>query len=255
MTSVQKNTASALNKSAVTNLIALIVILLGYLSPWFGAHIRSVGFFALSGAITNWLAIHMLFEKVRGLYGSGVVPNHFEDFKRGIRQLIMDQFFTKANMHKFLADTLEQSADEFDIEPALDAIEYDKAFQNLVSMIMQSSFGGMLGMFGGQGALEGFREPFEENIKAFIREQAEREEFRQALLGSGSGKNEEGIDTMVNAVKSKVELIVESRLDELTPQMVKQIVKEMIAKHLGWLVVWGGVFGGAIGLVMSLIPA
>ncbi|MCU7375947.1 hypothetical protein PEC18_35415 [Paucibacter sp. O1-1] len=35
----------------------------------------TIGLFALSGAITNWLAIHMLFEKVPGLYGSGVVPS------------------------------------------------------------------------------------------------------------------------------------------------------------------------------------
>ncbi len=69
----------------------------------------------------------MLFEKVPLLYGSGVVPNHFEDFKRGIRELIMDQFFTSENMEKFLADTLEEQKSEIDIEPALACIEYDKA--------------------------------------------------------------------------------------------------------------------------------
>ena len=42
------------------------------------------GLFALSGGLTNWLAIHMLFERIPFLYGSGVIPERFEDFKQGI---------------------------------------------------------------------------------------------------------------------------------------------------------------------------
>ena len=43
------------NKSFITNIIALILAGLG----WYFAerHIRNVGFYALSGALTNWLAI------------------------------------------------------------------------------------------------------------------------------------------------------------------------------------------------------
>ena len=41
----------------------------------------------------------MLFEKVPGLYGSGVVPSRFEEFKEGIRSLIMTQFFTEDGTH------------------------------------------------------------------------------------------------------------------------------------------------------------
>ena len=37
----------------------------------------------------------MLFEKVPGLYGSGVVPSRFEEFKEGIAHLMMKQFFTE----------------------------------------------------------------------------------------------------------------------------------------------------------------
>lgn len=238
-----------MNKSLATNLIACIVIIAGYLSPLFGEQIRSVGFFALSGAVTNWLAIHMLFEKVPLLYGSGVVPNHFEDFKKGIRQLIMDQFFTDENMRKFLSDTLGSPLANIDLGPAVESVRYDKAFDSLVSVIMESSFGGMLNMFGGTSVLQGFREPFEKKMRTFIYEQVESEEFQQAILASVGGQEE-----MILSIKQKVDMIVESRLDELTPQLVKQIVQDMIAQHLGWLVIWGGVFGGVIGLGMSLVP-
>jgi uncharacterized membrane protein YheB (UPF0754 family) len=240
---------SGMNKSFVTNLIAALVVVAGYVSPWFGEQIRTVGFFALSGAVTNWLAIHMLFEKVPLLYGSGVVPNHFEDFKRGIRKLIMQQFFTDENMQKFLSDTLKGSDVQINLDPALEAIDYDAAFSSLTSVILESSFGGMLNLFGGASVLEGFRAPFEQKIKQFVKQQAQQSEFKEALKSSMGDQGD-----LINSIKQKVELIVESRLEELTPQLVKQIIQDMIARHLGWLVIWGGVFGGLIGLVMSLLP-
>ena len=75
------DTEKSVNKSIITNGLALFLTLLG-----FGLNndmVKTVGLFALSGAITNWLAVHMLFEKVPGLYGSGVIPQHFEEFKNG----------------------------------------------------------------------------------------------------------------------------------------------------------------------------
>ena len=67
----------------------------------------SVGLFALSGAVTNWLAVHMLFEKVPGLYGSGVIPARFEEFKLAIRHLMMEQFFTEENIDSQLEQLMK----------------------------------------------------------------------------------------------------------------------------------------------------
>jgi len=50
------------NKSLVTNAIALALAVFAYIQSLDLLFTMSV--FALSGAITNWLAIHMLFEKV-----------------------------------------------------------------------------------------------------------------------------------------------------------------------------------------------
>ena len=72
-----------MNKSFITNFLALIAIIIGYAVA--NNIIFTVGLFALSGAITNWLAIHMLFERVPFLYGSGVIPARFEDFKKAIK--------------------------------------------------------------------------------------------------------------------------------------------------------------------------
>ncbi len=234
-----------MNKSLGTNIIALLVIITGYLSPWLSEQILSVGFFALSGAITNWLAIHMLFEKVPFLYGSGVVPLHFREFKEGIRHLIMTEFFTRENLEKFFSESSDAMIPDINIDKAIDGVDYNRIFDSLTAVILESKLGSMLGMFGGAGALESFREPFIANIKEFVKAETESPVFKAAIADSLETGN------LTEKVEAQVEGIVTQRLDELTPEMVKKIIQDMIKKHLGWLVIWGGVFGGVIGLAMS----
>ena len=60
-----------MNKSLLTNIIAAFFIAFGLASNVTYSHeIFIIGLFALSGAVTNALAVHMLFEKVPFLYGS-----------------------------------------------------------------------------------------------------------------------------------------------------------------------------------------
>mgnify|MGYP000642707302 CR=1 FL=1 len=86
------------SKSLTTNLVALALIGASYLSPKYSEIMYLTGLFALSGGITNWLAIHMLFEKVPFLYGSGVIPSRFEEFKLGIKKLMV--YATFSNLAK-----------------------------------------------------------------------------------------------------------------------------------------------------------
>ena len=95
------------NKSLTTNIVALAIIAVSYLLPKYNAIIYLIGLFALSGGITNWLAIHMLFEKVPFFYGSGVIPSRFEEFKLGIKQLVMTEFFTPQNINIFAEQKTE----------------------------------------------------------------------------------------------------------------------------------------------------
>ena len=67
-----------MNMSTATNAISLLITIIGYGLPVYDGIIFDTGIFALSGALTNWLAIYMLFEKVPYLYGSGVIPSRFE---------------------------------------------------------------------------------------------------------------------------------------------------------------------------------
>ncbi|MEZ9235486.1 MULTISPECIES: DUF445 domain-containing protein [Shewanella] len=233
-----------MNKSLVTNIIAALFVLVGYVAAL--PMVFTIGLFALSGAITNWLAVHMLFEKVPGLYGSGVIPSRFEEFKAGIKHLMMSQFFTQENIDRLLT---ENSASAIDLTPVIDKVDLEPSFDALVNTVENSSFGGMLSMFGGTEALIPLKEPFIEKMKASLTELTQSEEFNQILV------NELEQPNVMADLQAKVSNIVDQRLDELTPTMVKDIVQEMIRKHLGWLVVWGGVFGGVIGAIAAVLQA
>ncbi|WP_163938014.1 DUF445 domain-containing protein [Paraferrimonas sp. SM1919] len=229
-----------MNKNLITNLIAAALVVAGYLSQQ--NTLFSIGLFALSGAITNSLAIHMLFEKVPGLYGSGVIANRFEAFKAAIASMMMNQFFTPENINKVMGEQSHQ----LDLEPIIQDLDLSIAFRALVRTVEESSFGSMLAMFGGTEALAPMQQPFENKMKASIIQITQGEEFHQKLADSLSGGDN-------SALLNKIESIINARLDELTPQLVKEIVQDMIRQHLGWLVVWGGVFGGLIGFLATLV--
>ncbi|WP_434926225.1 DUF445 domain-containing protein [Shewanella sp. HL-SH2] len=231
-----------MNKSLFTNLIATLFVLVGYLMVQ--PIILTIGMFALSGAITNWLAVYMLFEKVPGLYGSGVVPNRFEEFKAGIKHLMMEQFFTQENIDRFLTVSDSKS---IDLTPVIEKVDLTPSFDALVSTVEKSSLGGMLAMFGGVEALMPLKEPFIDKMKQSLIELSQSDQFNQILV------NELEQPNVIADIQAKVANIVDQRLDELTPDLVKQIIQDMIKKHLGWLVVWGGVLGGVIGAIAALI--
>ncbi|WP_198305414.1 DUF445 domain-containing protein [Arcobacter vandammei] len=234
-----------MNKSDITNIITILIMAYGYSND--NNIIFMVGLFAFSGAITNTLAIHMLFEKVPFLYGSGVIESKFKEFKLSIKNLLMEQFFTKERLNNFFQDELNSAKTNINFEKILQNTDFSPAFESLKASVIESPFGAMLGMFGGASALEPLKEPFVSKLQNSIIEISKTETF-QATLNEAL-KNEE----FTNDIYNKLSLIVESRLEELTPKMVKDIVQNMIKEHMFWLVVWGAVFGGLIGLIGALV--
>ena len=234
-----------MNKSNITNIITVIAMLFGYFSG--NNLIYMVGLFAFSGAITNSLAIHMLFEKVPFLYGSGVIESKFSQFKISIHNLLMNQFFTREHLTRFFQEEVSSAKKTIDFEKILNKTDFSPAYESLKESVMQSSFGGMLGMFGGEAALEPLREPFTKKLQASIISISASDAFQEVV--NEALKSED----LSQDVYEKLSRIVNLRLEELTPKMVKEIVQEMIKEHLGWLVIWGGVFGGVIGLFSALI--
>jgi uncharacterized membrane protein YheB (UPF0754 family) len=233
-----------MNKSFITNAVAVSMIGGSYLLPESLAHFALYGgTFALSGAVTNQLAIHMLFEKVPFLYGSGVIPLRFESFKSAIKELMMREFFTHEQLENFFASEERK----INLAPVIEKTDFTPAFDALSKTVMESSLGGMLAMFGGAEALEPLREPFSNKMKGAIISITNSQAFNDTL------QTQLQDSSLSEDMLGSIESMIDKRLDVLTPEMVKEMVETLIKEHLGWLVVWGGVFGGVIGLISSFL--
>ena len=225
-----------MNKSLITNLVAISIIMIGFVFKDQHSFILMTGILAFSGSITNWIAIHMLFEKVPFLYGSGVILDRFEDIKIGIRNLIIEELFSPEQINKFLLESKDSLS-----ENLIHKIDFDRIFQGLVEAIEGSQLGGMLAMVGGRKALEPLKEPIIKKLKIIIED--------IVIENSNKDKNQNSTSNLI----SKIENVLDARLAELTPKDIKQIIQKMIRDHLGWLIVWGGFFGGLLGLILSPI--
>ncbi len=231
-----------ISKSTVVNIVSILLIASSFYVPAeYSKYLYYSGLFALSGAVTNWLAIYMIFNKIPFIYGSGVIELNFEKFKSSIKSMIMEQFFTKNRLEHFF----EQEEKKIDLSPIIEEADFNVAFDALKESVMESKFGQLINMFGGEDSLELLRVTFTKKLKSSIISIVSSETFQKQLNHyiKHSSLSEDLI--------TKVDNIVSNRLNELGPRSVKELVNKLIAEHLEWLVVWGGVFGGLIGLLSS----
>jgi uncharacterized membrane protein YheB (UPF0754 family) len=157
----------------------------------------------------------------------------------------MEQFFTLENIEHFIEKQEQEGSNVLNIKPLLNAVDYEKIYEGLVSSIMNSSFGSMLMMMGGEEALLPLKQSFIEKMQHTLQDMVESDRFKHALQQSLNAHK------IGEELTGKIEDVIDKRLSELTPQMVKEIVQAIIKEHLGWLVVWGGVFGGVLGALFG----
>lgn len=231
-----------ISKSTITDMISVTLIGIGSSAPEpYATPILATGLFAFSGAITNQLAIHMLFNRVPLLYGSGVIEKNFESFKDSIKNMIMTQFFTKEQLSSFF----KNEEQKINLSPLVESADFSPAFIALKQSVMESKLGDALSLFGGEKALDSMKEPFSRKLKSAVVGIVSSDTFKAQMNHhlENSSLNDD--------VLKSIEELITKRLEELTPKMINDLVHELIHTHLGWLVVWGGVIGGAIGLISA----
>ena len=169
-----------------------------------------------------------------------------EGNKKSIKNLMLEEFFTKENIEKFIAAEMT-SQPPLSLKPIIEKTNIEPAFNALVDVVMNSSFGGMLAMFGGEESLAQLKDPFQIKMKESLIKITETKEFKQSISDELSSPE------AFHDITDKIEGIIDARLDELTPSLIKNIIQKMIKKHLGWVVLWGGVFGGIIGFLSAFL--
>ncbi len=136
--------------------------------------------------------------------------------------MMMEQFFTADHIERFLSSN---SNGPIDLSPVIEKTDLSPAFDGLVKVIQESSFGGMLAMVGGTDALLPLREPFTQRMKISLLEVSKTDEFNVMLREGLTNANKD------DSIREKIASVIDQRLGELTPQLVKEIVQTMIKNH------------------------
>eukprot|EP00003_Mantamonas_plastica_P030021 TRINITY_DN726_c2_g1_i3.p1 TRINITY_DN726_c2_g1~~TRINITY_DN726_c2_g1_i3.p1 ORF type:complete len:357 (-),score=105.64 TRINITY_DN726_c2_g1_i3:74-1144(-) len=238
-----------MNKGFISNSITFLIMIIGLIikatAPGVAAdYILAAGLFGFSGGITNWLAVKMLFDKVPGLAGSGVIPTRFKEIRETVKNTMMKTFFDVTFLEKYIKQKTGQLTANLNIEEKigkmLESEAVDKIIETKLQELSERPEGMMFAMMGvNPTSLKPLIKPF--------------------VLGMGSDIAPLMLDMFnptkmmnIDKVRAEIDNLMTTKLEELTPEIVKKLMEEVIRKHLGWLIVWGNVFGGLIGVVSKL---
>jgi uncharacterized membrane protein YheB (UPF0754 family) len=266
---VNRSARRFIDKGTFSNILSGAVFGVGLLLP--AGTLRdftlSIGLFAFSGGITNALAVKMLFDRIPGLVGSGVIPARFREIREKIKSLILEHFFNESYLRDFLAQEkgnfdwrsfvktggagrgpmarlVDRHWERFTGPETLDPI-----IEREIERLMDSRIGGLLAMVGAQNvkpAVSQFVGSFVGSLKGKVIELADK---------AGPEDLEVEIDEarVVAELRRKVKVLLDRKIAQLEPATVKRMMEDVIRDHLGWLVVWGNVFGAVLGIVGFVI--
>ena len=151
------------NKGDVSNLVAFITMVVGIFAHSsfpkyvFLKYLLSFGLFSFAGGrivqvaeqqagnsiavsnavntsiqlagITNWLAVKMLFDRIPGLYGSGVIPRQFVSIREVVKNTIMKTFFDSEYLEGYINERAKGLLATLDlgsrIKSGMDKPEFD----------------------------------------------------------------------------------------------------------------------------------
>lgn len=202
----------------------------------------SAGLFGLSGSLTNSLAIHMLFEKIPLVYGSGIIALNFCEIKDDLEALMIREFFNSKQIERFIS--LE--AVELDVSQLTKWFDFEQFFTKFRGGLEESFKGNPLAMMA-MPLLEANRQKIIAAIRGAVASELGNPELKEQIKNLLGHQLED-----TQSFEQRIRFLIRSRLNELSPQMVKEIILHMMESRLIWLVIWGAVIGALMGLAAAL---
>eukprot|EP00746_Dinoflagellata_sp_MGD_P009266 gnl/MRDRNA2_/MRDRNA2_118757_c0_seq1.p1 gnl/MRDRNA2_/MRDRNA2_118757_c0~~gnl/MRDRNA2_/MRDRNA2_118757_c0_seq1.p1 ORF type:complete len:391 (-),score=80.77 gnl/MRDRNA2_/MRDRNA2_118757_c0_seq1:86-1258(-) len=213
--------------------------------------VLAIGVFGFAGGITNWLAVKMLFDKIPGLYGSGVIPMQYKNIRKTVKTEIMHTFFDEDYLKGYIGQRAPELLRRLNIHERLmkviNAPDFDEKMAAKLEEISATPQGMILAMVkpfmsGGLAGLVPMVKPPLVSIASEI--------AKELTTMEEQGNSEEIVELIpVDVVRSEIDALMTERLATLTPEVVKELLENVIRDHLGWLVVWGNIFGSIIGVI------
>lgn len=206
-----------------------------------GRYLLSIGLFSLSGGLTNWIAIQMLFYKIPLVYGSGVLIRRYKAVRISMKDMILGTFFQPGFLSRYIPEKVCEAAAAGKIEEKINIfLETDMGqtiIDEKIEKIAQSTEGQLIQSAGiDVRKLKSLMKPI---LISYLSDLGPSI-VNNLLDPTGHKLNLEKLRDELNRYMSE-------RMVEVTPRMIQDIMYRVVLQYLGWVVLWGCVFGGVLG--------
>jgi len=195
------------------------------------------------------MCLPVLFKKIPGVYGSGVIPVQYVSIRETIKDVIMGTFFDPEFLEQYIGEKLKSVSKDIDtdakVKEMTEGEEFDKTLDAKLATLGDRPELAPLAAFGGPAALKPMIKPFVSGLGLEL----------APLLKEKLTDPKVVVD--IDLVRDEIEKYMDVRMKTLTAKKVTRLMEFVIMEHLGWLVVWGNVFGAIIGVLSeaaSLTP-
>lgn len=278
------------HKGTISLTFAAIVFSVSFIVPegprfW----VRAFGEASLVGALVDYMAIKMLFEKYAMLPGSGVIPRNRERIIDGLAHSVENEWLTPESLKQHfanldLAGLVRAGIDKIKDDDEILTMLLHQVSANGLSWVDNHQFldflakkirtkVGRLGHFAHNVGVVDFDEiavDVAENIAHEIKRLPENEELHQLIrdelgkIGNQTGESMtvsvrieriKGtiIDSVFGQLDGKIGDLVRDNLSNFTDEQIQEMFESKTRKHLEWIRVNGALYGGVFGVVLAAI--
>lgn len=232
---------------SIIGLFALSLLSYERPSLWYNiAHyLFSCGTFGFTGGCVNYLAVTFFYKKIPGLYGTGIIVNHYQDICESVRTSVIDIFFDEEFLKFYSKQKLNHQIVRLNIEGHLQRILQSETVDQLITTelhsLASSPEGQLLSSVGIKlSSLRSLVKPYVVDLLTDV--------VPVLMERFTSYSQDQGIKNLKQELKS----YTTRRKEEVPSNRVELLMKDLLFSHLQLLVILGCVVGIFLGVLSRI---
>lgn len=208
-------------------------------------YLFSCGTFGFTGGCVNYLAVTLFFKRIPGLYGTGIIYNHYQDICESVRTSVIDIFFDERFLELYSKQKFNNQIIRLNIEGHLQRILQSETVDQLISTelhsLAASPEGQLLSSVGIKLSSLG------KLVKPYIVDLL-TDAVPVVMERLTSFSQDQGIKRLKQELKS----YTAARKEEVPSNKVELLIKDLMFSHLQLLVILGCAVGIFLGVLSQI---
>ncbi|XP_077862002.1 uncharacterized protein LOC102804320 [Saccoglossus kowalevskii] len=208
--------------------------------------LRAVGIFGFAGGLTNWIAVKMIFFRIPGIPGSGIISRHFIEIRHCLSGIVLESFFDKEFLSEYLKDKYEDFAEAINLDECLNEVMKTEKMNDILNKCIDEILTKPEGIHA-QSSTSSEKDSVHKKI--ILKQILEKVCLDNLPL---LVKDIKSLVVSGENIRQQLEILLKTKENRMTANQVNKITKNLIGHHLSWLIIWGSIFGALIGLITEL---